>query len=289
MCQILLPDINIDIPVKKQYRGYLTAAENFKGVLDVDTVKGCTAGMAAYPDGGCYGECYANKIASRYGIDFTTSVVRKLYRSNRTDIFIAVKNHKAGWYRVGTAGDPCHNWNNTIEILEFLKYTGKVPVIITKHWTPLTDVQITKLRNLSAVINTSTSALDTPDELNHRIEQIGRLKYAGIKSVNRVVTCDFTLTTWAKERKTIQDYLLSFKHVIDNPLRATQSNKYVKRGDIKLTKCIDAIGGGKYVSLHYKSVYLGACGGCTEQCGADHTRPNQKGKTEWNQNKLNFL
>ena len=56
----------------RQYRGEVTAVENGKGVLDVDTVKGCSCGMASYPSGGCYGECYANKAARRYGIDFST-------------------------------------------------------------------------------------------------------------------------------------------------------------------------------------------------------------------------
>jgi hypothetical protein len=50
----------------KQYHPILTATLNRKGVLDVDTVKGCTIGLAKYPKG-CYGECYAYKNARRYG------------------------------------------------------------------------------------------------------------------------------------------------------------------------------------------------------------------------------
>ena len=48
------------------YRDVLTADVNDKGVLDIDTVKGCTAGMAAR-DGGCYGACYAATIAKFRG------------------------------------------------------------------------------------------------------------------------------------------------------------------------------------------------------------------------------
>ena len=271
MTQEPLFDNILDYP-SGLYRLYLTAIENGKGVLDVDTVKGCTLGMEAYPCGGCYGECYAYKTARRYGLDFTQSVPRKLFRSNKTDVFITVKNHKTNWYRVGTAGDPCHDWNNTIEVLEFLQKTGKTPVIITKHWTPLTDDQLIRLSDLSAVINTSVSALDTEDELIHRIEQIGRIKYAGMKSVSRVVTCNFGDSQWAKERKEVQDYLLSFAHVIDNPLRASKSNIYVQRGDILLTRKDESIGGGEYVSLHCDSVYLGTCGDCPDQCGVDHAK-----------------
>lgn len=268
------------------YRPFVTASANGKGVLDVDTVKGCELGMQAYPDGGCYGECYAQKTAHRFGRDFTHSVSRRLSKASRTDLFIAVKNHPAAWYRVGTAGDPCHDWNNTIEVLQFLQTTGKTPVIITKHWLSATDEQLEKLSRLSAVINTSVSGLDTDGEINHRVEQMGRIKYAGIKSICRVVTCNFGLTQWGKEHKEKQDYLLSFGFVIDNPLRASKSNKYVERGDILLTKKTESVGGGKYVSLHCNSVYLGNCGGCPDQCGADHAR---KGVSKWNQHRLNYL
>lgn len=255
------------------YRPYLTATENGKGVLDVDTVKGCTLGMAAYPAGGCYGECYAYKTAHRYGMDFTQSVSRKLYKSNRTDVFIIVKNYAAGWYRVGTAGDPSHDWNNTIEVLQFLSRTGKTPVIVTKHWIALSDSQLLKLKDLGAVINTSVSALDSEDELNHRIEQIGRIKYAGIKSVVRVVTCCFGDSPWATERKEKQEYLLSFGNVIDNPLRASKTNEYVKRGDVLLNRKGGWTGeGGGFISLHCDSAYLGTCGDCPDQCGVDHAK-----------------
>src|SRR5678809_1220036 len=47
----------------RRYLPILTATENQKGVLDVDTVKGCTLGMQAQPSGGCYGECFAAKTA----------------------------------------------------------------------------------------------------------------------------------------------------------------------------------------------------------------------------------
>ena len=57
------------------YHDSITAVVNAKGCMDVDTVKGCTEGMRSEP-GGCYGECYAAKIAERYGIAFETSVKR---------------------------------------------------------------------------------------------------------------------------------------------------------------------------------------------------------------------
>lgn len=252
------------------YKPVLTAVENEKGVLDVDTVKGCTIGMRAYPETGCYGECYANKTASRYGRDFSQSVSRKMTPGTWRDVFCAVRDHYNSWYRIGTAGDPCHDWENTLEVCETLQPTNKIPVIITKHWIVLSDEQVLRLKNLSAVVNTSTSGLDTDAEIKHRVKQIERLKSLGVRSVNRVVTCEYGNSEWAVSAKAKQDYLLSLSYpIVDNPLRASKSNPRVISGDIKTSYHKASVGGGKLVSLHNASVYLGRCRECPDQCGIE--------------------
>ena len=50
----------------KRYAKRLTVDVNSKGVMDIDTVKGCSLGMKARPGVGCYDSCYANKLASLY-------------------------------------------------------------------------------------------------------------------------------------------------------------------------------------------------------------------------------
>lgn len=249
------------------YRPILTAVANAKGVMDVDTVKGCTLGLAAYPNGGCYGECYAARTASRYGIDFATSVSRRPTKTALMDAFWIAKNHPATWYRIGTAGDPSHDWDNTLDVCEALRGTGKIPVIITKHWLTLSENHLSRLKALAAVVNTSTSGMDTDAEIDHRVNQMDRIKVAGVKSVCRVVTCSYSLSEWGRNCKEKQDYLLSLAPVIDNPLRASKANERVANGDIILTRKDESIGGGKFVSLHDQNVYLGRCGGCIDQCG----------------------
>src|SRR5947209_7446707 len=119
----------------RQYKPILTITENEKGVLDIDTVKGCTMGMRAYPDGGCYNECYAAKTATRYGIDFTKSVSRQFAGLwHRTTLLKLLVAHPATWYRIGTAGDPCHDWTHTIAVIRDFRWANKPAVIITKHW-----------------------------------------------------------------------------------------------------------------------------------------------------------
>ena len=254
----------------RRYQPWLTVSENRKGVLDVDTVKGCTHGMRAYPKGGCYGECYAARTAALYGIDFSTAVSRQFCgREHRDTLVKRMIPFRANWYRVGTAGDPCHDWTHTIAVLRVLRWTRKTPVVITKHWVALSDKQIDDLRWLKAVVNTSTSGLDTDQEISHRVRQLERLKEGGVRSVCRVVTCDYGTSEWARTRRDRQDYLLSLDPVIDNPLRPRNSNPRVVSGDIITTRRSESVGGGKIVSLHSPSVYLGTCERCPDQCGVD--------------------
>jgi len=252
----------------KQYLPVLTVNENKKGVLDVDTVKGCSAGMKAYPDGGCYGECYALKTANLYGKDFSVSISRKFMgREHLNTVTRIMNSYPVSWYRIGVFGDPCHDWQNTITVCNALRHTNKIPVIVTKHWYELSNDQLVKLRNLKTVIHTSTSGLDTEIEIENKVKQLNRIKEAGIKSVNRVVTCLYGKSQWALECKEKQDYLLSLHPIIDNPLRARKSNKHVMNGDILLVRKSGSIGGGKLVSLHKQGVYLGRCDECPDQCG----------------------
>ena len=182
-------------------------------------------------------------------------------------MFFAIRDFPANWYRIGTAGDRCHDWENTLEVIEAMQPTGKIPVIITKHWIPLTDEQIFRLKKVDAVVNTSTSGLDTDAQTKFRVRQIIRLHILGVKSINRVITCDYGDTEWAKSRKARQDYLLKIKPIIDNPLRADKNNPHVIDGSIILTKIDNAVGGGKFVSLHKENIYLGTCAECPDQCG----------------------
>ena len=257
----------------RPYLPVITIERNRKGVIDVDTVKGCTLGMTARPGVGCYGECYAAKTAKWYGIDFTKSVSRQFMgREHRDTLIKKLLTFPETWYRIGTFGDPCHDWKHTVAVIRALRWAKKTAVIITKHWVTLTDKQIEDLRWLGAVVNTSTSGLDTDQELRHRVRQIERLREAGVRSINRVVTCEYGASEWALARKAKQDYLLSIRPMIDNPLRPSPSNQHVLNGDISVTNRPDAIGGGgKSVSLHQPNVYLGTCVGCPDQCGVDPT------------------
>ena len=139
----------------------LTVDVNGKGVLDIDTVKGCTAGIAAHGPKGCYQACYAASIAKFRGIDFSRATVRKVLNSAHARMIErAIKTAPLGFFRIGTMGDPCHAWRETVEVVEWLAPYA-TPIIITKHWKRASDDHLRRLVACGAIINTSVSALDS--------------------------------------------------------------------------------------------------------------------------------
>jgi len=254
----------------RRYHDAITATANAKGCMDVGTVKGCSMGMHTQPDG-CYGECYAAKIARFRGLDFGRSVRRGFVDQwQHRDILIRqLRAHPLTWYRIGVMGDPSHEWQHTLNVIRCLRPAEKTAVIVTKHWQALSDDQLSKMLELDVVVHTSTSGLDTEAQTHHRVRQLRRLQHYGIRSINRVVTCAFGDTDWAQECQRRQDYLLSLGPVIDTPLRVRPDNPRVMSGELLTTRRADSVGGGTLLSLHRPDVFIGHCAECPDQCGVE--------------------
>jgi len=261
---------------KKQYKPRLSASINRKGVLDIDTVKGCSEGMKANPDGGCYGLCYAYKAAECRGFDFTISVSRQPKDEDNAVIENLVKNNSAGWFRIGTMGDPSHDWPLTFYICEWLGKM-KTPIIVTKHWREIPQYMLERLVSLGVVFNTSISALDSDEEREFRIGQYFRLSKYGAKSVLRIVSCEFGDTDEGRYLGNIQNWLFMYRPFIDNPLRIPTTDKRVTEGTIKVRRMTD-LGGGSTVSVWDESCYIGPCEQCPDQCGVNFY--SKKGRFE---------
>lgn len=251
----------------RRYGSVLTADVNQKGVLDVDTVKGCTAGMNARPGTGCYGGCYAANIAKFRGIDFAQAVVRRVdSAAGAREIERAVAAAPEGFFRIGTMGDPCHAWEHTVNTVEWLAPLA-VPVIITKHWMVATDTQLSRLVACGTVLNTSVSALDTPAELRHRERQIARYADLGGVSVARIVSCDFnTDNDEGRARAAVQARLFTLTPTLDNPLRVPRTHDLVKRGVIRVRKVKD-LATLRTISVVNPETYVGHCSACPDKCG----------------------
>lgn len=270
----------------RNYSNALTVDINEKGVLDVDTVKGCTAGMSARPGTGCYGACYAAKIAKFRGFDFARAVTRTIHsRAQARAIERAVAAAPQGFFRIGVMGDPCHAWEETVRTVEWLAEFAR-PVIITKHWRTLSDDQVKRLVACAAVVNTSISALDTAAELKHRKREFFRFKMFGGNSVARIVSCDFdTSNSEGARMKAAQDELFTLRPTLDNPLRAPMNHPLVVAGVIRVERMKD-LGSLRTISLANSETYVGHCSGCPDVCGitdrpTHYQSPNPRQLSLW--------
>lgn len=267
------PEIDLlEVPSVKRgsprlYSDVLTVDVNEKGVLDVDTVKGCTAGMNARPGTGCYGGCYAAKIAKFRGLNFAKAVTRTVQsKAQARAIERAVAAAPQGFFRIGVMGDPCHAWEETVQVVEWLCEFAH-PVIITKHWRVASDDQMKRLAACGTALNTSLSALDTPAEAKHRKGQFYRFKLFGGNSVARIVSCDFDESNpEGATMKAIQDELFQLRPTLDNPLRAYRTHPLVVSGAMRLTVTKD-LSSERTISIANPSTYIGSCAGCPDVCG----------------------
>ena len=261
----------------KYYKNQISVHLNRKGILDIDSVKGCTFGTTKY-ENGCYGVCYANKTAKLYNYDFTHSVTRNINYKNINqlclfnDMFFGdnkiiniLRQHKLGWFRIGTMGDPSHDWVATVNLCLWL-HKIRVPVVVTKHWIEIPEYLLTKFKQVGAVINTSISALDTMREIKYRLHQFKRIGNFGIKSILRIVSCEFGKTEIGVNLSKIQDELFKYKPIIDNPLRISKDDKRVYSGDIVI-KLVENINTKSSISIFNKNAYIGECSACPDQCG----------------------
>lgn len=251
----------------KTYHGKLSASINRKGVLSVDTVKGCSFGMVNYPNGGCYESCYAYRTAKFYGYDFGKSIVRKIKPRDRNRIEEIVRHHYLDWFRVGVMGDPSYDWDYTIFVCKWLgKF--KIPVIVTKHWERLSKKHISDIKLNNIVINTSVSPLDTNYEIEYRVGVFKKLKSLGIESVLRIVSVDPGKTECGLAIKSKQESIFDNYPIIDNPLRVQKNYKMLINGDIKAESRKD-ISSNSLISVANKNAFIGKCSVCPDQCGVN--------------------
>ena len=244
------------------YTEYITLSKNNRGCWDLDPFKGCTLGKSNGSKG-CYGVCYAAKIAKFRGYDFNKVITRN-FKDEAHLKSIGNKISKLEFLRMGVSCDPSYDWDHTISIIEKIKpfIEAKRIVIVTKHINKLTDKQILKLKGLT--INTSISALDginNMDLINYRLKQYSRLKKY-TNSILRVNTAKF-INMYLED---LQLTLLDNDNVINTILRIPKSNIMVKNGTLEVAK-VDFLGSETYASIFDTNTYFGNCDKCIEKCG----------------------
>jgi hypothetical protein len=261
-----------------KFKKKITLYKNNRGCYIIDTVKGCSVTFKDKPKG-CYDNCYAKNIASRYKYDFSNPVNRDFYKDQEQlylfdfydtkhmqEIVNKIKKIDMPFIRVGEMGDPSEDWNHTINICKIISKAEKPIVIITKHWKPISNKLLKDIRELNICINTSVSALDDSLELEYRLHQFNRLK-KHCNSVLRIVSCNFNKNN--KEgfiRSMIQDELFKNDKIIDTIFRPDKDNKLVENKIINTEK-VTFLNNNVLASVFNKNTYFGKCNKCNDLCG----------------------
>lgn len=262
----------------KTYLEKITLNKNNRGCYILDTVKGCPGGHL-YGGRGCYGDCYAQNIAARYGFNFTQPVNRQFTQDTKqiylfdfhdtrheNEIIRAIEKMDMPFVRIGEMGDPSGDWGHTVNICKIIAQTKKPIVIITKHWASIPDSFLGDISKLNICVNTSVSALDNEEQLEHRLTQYERLR--GVcKSVLRVVSCDFNKGNLdGVDRDIIQKELFKMGPCIDTVFRPSSNNYFVAKNIIN-TKKVRFLKSTVLASVHNDNTYMGDCRNCPDMCG----------------------
>lgn len=259
----------------RYYSNAISLSKNSRGVYSLDPTLGCASGTKESKNG-CYNDCYAARIARIYGYDFSKTVLRGFTsKSHLHETIKEISKVPLPFIRMGTMGDPSEAWGHTLAICEQvqkeyqLRIFGqekKEIVIITKHWTNLTDGQLNKLGSLKICVNTSVSALDNSEMLENSLLQFERLK-PFCRSILRIVSCDFNNESDEGKRfAEIQRSIFNNYNCLDTVFRVSKSNRLVKEGVIN-THRTKFLGKNCTVSKFNKKTYFGKCGTCLEMCG----------------------
>jgi len=238
----------------RKYKEKIQLVKNYRGVWELDTFKGCINGF----NGGCYGICYAAKLAKARGYDFTKVVKRDFVNHNHFNE-IAYKLITLPFIRIGVMCDPSYDWEHTLKIIEKIKPYNKNIVIITKHLNELKEEQLIRLKGL--VINTSISALDNESQRKKMLFWYNKLK-PYCRSILRINTCNFN----DLNLRLIQEDLLINENIIDNVLRFPKSHILVKKNIINVNKH-KYLKSFVYASKANPNTYFGYCNSCPDKCG----------------------
>lgn len=258
----------------KEYLNKISLIRNGRGVYCIDTTMGCYSGMTESV-GGCYNDCYAAKTAKRYGFDFSKTVLRQFEsEQHKRDILNQITKVKMPFIRIGASGDPSENWQHTIDILKVISRCNIEIIIITRHWTTLTDTQLQCLSKMNICINTSISALDNTELMQRCLGEYERVKLY-CKSVLRIVSCDFNLDNEIGHRLAkLQAELFKNESTLDTVFRPSKNNKFILDGVINVKT--EIFNGKKCLASKFnRKTYMGKCGNCKEMCGVNINTNNK--------------
>lgn len=261
----------------RTYSNIISLSKNSRGIYSLDPTMGCSSGMKLSKNG-CYNDCYAARASRVYGYDFSKTVKRDFINQKHIEqIKREIKKIPLPFVRMGTMGDPSEDWTHTLSICEkiqtefqysLFETKPKEIVIITKHWTNLTEDQLIFLSSLNVCINTSISVMDQNELFYNSLNQYERLK-PYCKSILRIVSCDFNENSIeGKMLKEKQKFIFDNYKVLDTVFRVSKNNP-IKINGIINTHETKFLNKKSIISKYNKKTYFGKCDNCLEMCGVN--------------------
>lgn len=114
----------------KKYLNKIELVKNFRGVYDLDPFKGCV-NSKINNNTGCYGICYAARIAKSKGYNFG-DVVKRYFIDDKHFKKIVKQLKNIPFVRLGVMCDPSFDWEHTLNIVDKIKPYQKNIVIVTR-------------------------------------------------------------------------------------------------------------------------------------------------------------
>src|SRR3990172_5214186 len=102
-----------------KYLNKIELVKNKRGCWELDPFKGCSYGVLNNGKG-CYGICYAARLAESKGYDFSKVVYRDLI-SEKQFREITKQLQVIPFVRLGVMCDPSYDWEHTLNIIDKIK------------------------------------------------------------------------------------------------------------------------------------------------------------------------
>ena len=253
----------------RSFSNKISISKNSRGVFSLDTIMGCPQGFSNLDlfgyNNGCYNECYAGKYSKIYGYDFSKAVKRDFLNDAHLNI-IRKKLKSLEYIRIGTSGDPSHDWDHTFKVLYNICDYVKNIVIVTRHWNNIPSKYFDFIKEYSIIFNSSISVLDSEKLYNNCLKQYNVLSSI-TKSYLRVVSCEFNVYKrqgFILHNKQLR--LLKNKNVIETVLRLSKNSHYIESGLI-IAKNVFFLKNEVLVSIRNDKIYFGSCENCKQKCG----------------------
>lgn len=251
----------------------ISVSGNRKTEFHIDVTKGCI-GCKAH-DKGCYNSCYAYKMATMAGVDFTQTV-HGVFDESKLDRQLSRVAKKQDFIRVGVVGDPSEHWDNTVKVAKVCNKHNIKAIVTTKVWINPHYKQLKGLVRNNSYLHISTSAFDSRDELERRKALALRYKFLGGNIVVRIISAPFKSGSYEEHT---QNNIVKWCNInkipfLETPLRTFKTTAVWKRIDESKMKHHISIFNDKpdsqltggFILTDNKSYQCHACKDCVNKC-----------------------